>query len=761
MITSKKLLSVFLTFLVSASLVPVTAATANPFDRTCDLSGDGSSETPYLLGSESDLLDMEQCSVSTGNTLHFELTSNIFIQSDFVNGERQYLNEAVDDNEDPLSVTLDGNNFGIYGLSLSEYRNDVGIFSQVSALTVKDITVQAGVIKGAGPTGVFAGKATRVDFDNVFVSVEGFMCTAACGVLVGEVTTGSNSVDDVTVVAESFLAGGNAGLLFGTVNGNLAIENVTASAKYGSVKSMYSFGGLVGYVYDSDTTTISNVYVSLEDGLEQSSGAKELGGLVGTIYTTEGGTTGEIEIDNVYVELESDQGNEKFGGLIAEVWNDLTQELPITVSDVRISGRVFYKTGSDGGAGLFSSFRGGSSSAVTVTDAYIDVTHEEGGVTIDPVLPANETGVLGASLTNVYISGDPNGTGITTNSTDSNQGTVTTITDSTTFAFANIASGESGTLGTDDWETCSATDLFPSFTPNACDTPDVTLSSSTSSTVIGQAAVAITESEPKGDGESIFYAIEPSLPRGMFLNPKTGTISGTPQEVSSSRIYKISKHNAFTQNRSTKGSATLTLETKLPPTPDTPDPEVIRDTVVIEREVPADYTGPLLTDVSAQLVNRCQDTEISLLGQDLDKLKKLYLGTSELSFEINNSRLVFTLPCLDSAEYSLKLESDGGTLEYKRLFNLVDVATGENSVVQDFTADQVVNAGSFKGYVAVYAKGYEGKKLSAKIGNDWVIVDSLASDFERITDFTGAGYDISVRIFIDGVLTRTVDITTK
>ena len=79
----------------------------------------------------------------------------------------------------------------------------------------------------------------------------------------------------------------------------------------------------------------------------------------------------------------------------------------------------------------------------------------------------------------------------------------------------------------------------------------------------------------------------------------------------------------------------------------------------------------------------------------------------------------------------------------------------------DPVADTKVNAGSFKGYVAVYAKGYMGKRLSAKIGNDWVVVESLASNFERVTDFTGAGYTIAVRIYIDRILVDTITVTTK
>jgi len=76
-------------------------------------------------------------------------------------------------------------------------------------------------------------------------------------------------------------------------------------------------------------------------------------------------------------------------------------------------------------------------------------------------------------------------------------------------------------------------------------------------------------------------------------------------------------------------------------------------------------------------------------------------------------------------------------------------------------ADTKVNAGSFKGYVAIYAKGYEGKRLSAKVGKDWVVVPALASNFVRVVEYTGAGYTIAVRIYIDRVLVDTITVVTK
>lgn len=79
----------------------------------------------------------------------------------------------------------------------------------------------------------------------------------------------------------------------------------------------------------------------------------------------------------------------------------------------------------------------------------------------------------------------------------------------------------------------------------------------------------------------------------------------------------------------------------------------------------------------------------------------------------------------------------------------------------DGESDEKLNAGSFKGYVALYAKGYKGHRLSAKVGNDWVVIAKLDSDFVRETEFTGAGYNIDVRMYIDGALRNTINLTTK
>ncbi|SCX05658.1 fibronectin type III domain-containing protein [Candidatus Aquiluna sp. UB-MaderosW2red] len=75
-----------------------------------------------------------------------------------------------------------------------------------------------------------------------------------------------------------------------------------------------------------------------------------------------------------------------------------------------------------------------------------------------------------------------------------------------------------------------------------------------------------------------------------------------------------------------------------------------------------------------------------------------------------------------------------------------------------------VNAGSFKGYVAIYAKNHQGQRLSAKVGKDWVIVKSIPAaknNLYRHVEFTGVGVRIQVRVFINGALQATIPLLTK
>ena len=86
-------------------------------------------------------------------------------------------------------------------------------------------------------------------------------------------------------------------------------------------------------------------------------------------------------------------------------------------------------------------------------------------------------------------------------------------------------------------------------------------------------------------------------------------------------------------------------------------------------------------------------------------------------------------------------------------------------VAETAAADQKITVGTFKGYVAIYTKGYMGQKLSAKVAGKWLVVDPIAAyksnDYSRAVRLTGAGYTITVDLYIDGAFVRSEVVTTK
>ena len=83
----------------------------------------------------------------------------------------------------------------------------------------------------------------------------------------------------------------------------------------------------------------------------------------------------------------------------------------------------------------------------------------------------------------------------------------------------------------------------------------------------------------------------------------------------------------------------------------------------------------------------------------------------------------------------------------------------------DAAVDQKITVGTFKGYVAIYTKGYMGQKLSAKVAGKWLVVDPIAAyksnDYSRTVRLTGAGYTITVDLYIDGAFVRSEVVVTK
>lgn len=766
----------------------VGPAGANPFDANCDLSGSGSSADPFLLTSHADFIDMERCTIVGGIT-HFALKNNIF----FGAGVGDYFRDAYfgDDKGNREDVVLDGKGFGIYGLVIGDPNGaENAIFSEVGNLTVKNLVIQTGSIVGGSETAVIVGDVDNLVVDNLTIINDGLICEYECGLVAGYVTD-SLDIRNTTLVSRAFIGGEGSGLLVGRAElsdgRNFKVQNVAASAQVRFTSSEGSFGGLVGTVEGGSSVDIQNVFVALNsrsDLQRMPDGPDQMGGLIGRFDS--GAFDTEIIIRGAHAKFNL-EGAADFGGIIGEINQD-SGVIDVDFDDIMVEGIVRYQDGPtvQGGKALSGGLIGkiwATNAAddemnLNVDDALIELDHvtppayDDSNITISSIVQTDGTvqpieTFNSISLNDVVLNINLWGTNRTANATKT-KNTETGITDLNyaeidvlaNLPFENIAANP-GTLGTDDWELCDTTGgPFPTFTPNACGHPTISMSGSQVSAVIGSAVTAISDQAPKGQGHSLFYSVEPSLPSGLYLNPLTGEIGGTPVELRAAATYKIWKHSAYADPlafNSNISSATsfFVAESLLPPAQ------------VVERVVgvplpPEPYAGPILTQFSSQSVPVGESSAITASGVRLKNITGITIDGLAVGFELQGDGIKLTLPPLTLGSKTMVINSTDGVLRHQGAITVIKPEPEpEPVVVPEQVVKGKVNAGSFKGFVAIYASGYEGKRLSAKVGKDWVIIPALESNFERIVEFTGAGVQLSVPIYIDRVLTETISLITR
>lgn len=183
---------------------------------------------------------------------------------------------------------------------------------------------------------------------------------------------------------------------------------------------------------------------------------------------------------------------------------------------------------------------------------------------------------------------------------------------------------------------------------------------------------------------------------------------------------------------------------------------------------PPPYSGPVPTGVSAATASA--GDKITISGRGLGVITSVTIdgvivevsNQSATSFEI-------TIPeGLLPGKKDIMILSSQGNLTYQSAIEILEqepkTTDQEPGAIEAPALRQKVNAGSFKGYVALYALNHEGKRLSAKVGNDWVIVESIPKSINNLyrhVEFTGVGYEVQVRIFIDRELEATIPLLTK
>ena len=297
----------------------------------------------------------------------------------------------------------------------------------------------------------------------------------------------------------------------------------------------------------------------------------------------------------------------------------------------------------------------------------------------------------------------------------------------------------------------------------------------------------LTQNTVTGDGTAGTDAIEIT---GVVTDATTGVVkSGAPVTVSGASTLLF-----VDGNRAQFGSITLYADANGAYSVHVRSNTAQKDSVVTV----ATQGGSKTIKVTFEAADDNSGTSLVISAPDYVKAGSTFIATATLTDKFGNAVLadsangggltadfkaeytgpglvIGSLPTKTAADGTAKIayllgSNDTGTITVTFSYDANgdadytdtgDLVVTKTITIGDAPAASKVNAGSFKGYVAIYAKGHEGKRLSAKVGNDWVVVPVLASNFERVVEFTGAGYTIAVRIYIDRVLVNTITVTTK
>lgn len=293
---------------------------------TGDFSGDGSSGSPYLIGTADELNKVRDAYL--GANLYFKLTATIDLSIYSGTGWK-----PIGDENTPFQGHMDGNGYKITGLTINKMNDDnIGLFGRidtVSSLTnmkLENVSLNGmqfvgglagyndgGTITNSYASGTIGGTynigglvgynadgkiSTSYALGNVSGNGSG---TFGLGGLVGNATgldgTISNSYAkvDVSGGSDSSVTGGLVGgMSDGKISGSYALGNVSGG------RNSKNVGGLIG---ESTSATISNSYTT-----GNVNGSTNVGGLVGN-ESVGGDISNSYTIGNV-------SGGESVGGLV-------------------------------------------------------------------------------------------------------------------------------------------------------------------------------------------------------------------------------------------------------------------------------------------------------------------------------------------------------------------------------------------------------------------------------------------------------------
>jgi hypothetical protein len=174
------------------------------------------------------------------------------------------------------------------------------------------------------------------------------------------------------------------------------------------------------------------------------------------------------------------------------------------------------------------------------------------------------------------------------------------------------------------------------------------------------------------------------------------------------------------------------------------------------------YRGPVID--SALTVQA--ESEVTFTGRRLDSVTSAFAGGVQLPVVLAESKslVLEVASSLPPGTYDLVIQSSFGSLTFMQGITVLASSTEESAI--EPALDRKLSVGSFKGFIAIYTKGYDGQRLSAKVAGKWLVVESLDESFQgknysRTLRGTGSGQSIKVHLYIDSEFLRTDELTTK
>lgn len=706
-------------------------------DRVCNLGDPAdhlSSETAFEISSADQLWEITDC-VSNSATVFFKLANDIDVSSaasaptqspiGFVSSALQYAFLGV----------LDGGNKTIHSVEMTTSSYGVGLLAHLGHATISNLaidgsfttttteTVSNAKLHAAGALAIrSSGHIALISISNR-ASVTGHQSVGGLVGYVGNSLNVSSSRNLATISASSQYAGGLIGWAFG---GSNIINN---SQNTGAVSASSAVGGLVGLTREN-----TKIEASHNTGRVSATGNYG-GGLVGrgnketeivTSYNTGpisasqyvGGLVGDVS-GNAQISSSRNTGTVSgsrnyVGGLVGAVSGNAN------FLHSQNSGRV---AGSrDGGSftGVVGGLVGKVGQEVRVTSSF-----NAGEISSD----ANQVGgLVGWSEQDAFFMDSYNVGVVRANGVAG--GLIGFVGNGGTGnGDLRIENSYGLTMPTGDYTT-------DPLAPNVVG----------SSTVLTSYAFS---SSNLVSGSSIAQMQSAALYSGWDFNDTWGF--GTCTENNGLPMLRI-----FAQVGSyyTSGCYTAPVpESAEAPAP-APAPAPVYSGPVIDRALTvqagteATFTGNRLASVTAAFVG---DVQLLVVAAE----------SQSLVLEVASS--------LSPGTYDLVIQSSVGTLTFQQGLTVLASSTEETKTetsAESEQVDQKLTVGTIQGFIAIYTKGYEGQKLSAKVAGKWLVVPELneswkGNDYSRTLRPAGSGYDISVHLYIDGKFIRTEQVTTR